>query len=120
MLAPPGPDAGVHPPPPQRRDHGEGGHQRIAEGKLGRLVRPVGLQKRESPVRALVIVGMALEVDEQPVGRGMGGVPAVPRPDGFVASVAEAFARQAVMLDIVDEFQMPDRDQRLPEILWGV
>ncbi len=32
-------------------------------GKLRGFVRAIGLQKRKAPVRTIVVIGMALEVD---------------------------------------------------------
>ena len=67
MLPSPLPHAFVHHALPQRRHHGEGGHHRVAVGELGGGVLGVALQQGKAAVGFVVVVGMALQVDQQPV-----------------------------------------------------
>ena len=100
MLAPPCLYPMVHDPLPQGWEHRRHGHQRIAEGQLRGLILSIGLQDGKASVGLVVVVGMALEVDQEPVRRALVGVPAVARLDMFVFAVAKVTAGQAVMLDV--------------------
>ena len=42
-------------------------------------------------------------------------IPAVMGPDRFILTIAQMFAGQAVMLDVVDQLQLPDRYKGLPD-----
>ena len=70
----------------------------------------MALQQGEAAVGFVVVVGMALQVDEQPVRRLVCGVPRMARQDVFVFASAEVAAGQAVMLDVIDKLQLPDGD----------
>ena len=113
VLASPLPHAFVHHALPQRRHHGEGGHHRVAVGELGGGVLGMALQQGKAAVGFVVVVGMALQVDQQPVGGFVCGVPAMPWQDVFVFARTKVAAGQAVMLHIVDQFQLPDGDEGL-------
>ena len=67
VLLPPCPHPLVHHALPQGGHHREGGHGGVAVGQLGRGVGVVALQQREAAVGFVVVVGMALQVDQQPV-----------------------------------------------------
>ena len=67
VLLSPRPHPFVHHALPQRRDHREGGHCGVAVGELGGGVLGMALQQGEAAVGFVVVVGMALQVDEQPV-----------------------------------------------------
>ena len=41
-------------------------------------------------------------------------IPAVMGPNGFIFAVAQVFTGQAIMLNVIDQFQLPDRDKGLP------
>ena len=56
------------------------------------------------PVGLVMVVGMALQVDQQPVGPLVRGVPAVVRFDVLVLALPQMFAGQAIMFDIVHDF----------------
>src|SRR6056297_1995734 len=64
-------DAGVHHLAPDWWDHRRHGHDRVAIGQLRGFVRVVVLQQRKAAVGFVVVVGMALQVDQQPVRRLM-------------------------------------------------
>ena len=67
VLPPPRLYPFVHHALPQGRDHRQRRHRGVAVGQLGRGVFGVALQQREAAVGFGVVVGMALQVDQQPV-----------------------------------------------------
>ena len=67
VLPSPVPHTPVHHALPQRRDHGQRGHGGVAVGELGGGVLGMALQQGEAAVGFVVVVGMALQVDQQPV-----------------------------------------------------
>ncbi len=113
MLPPPRPDLRVHDPPPDRRHHRRDRHHRVAQRQLRRLVLAVGLKQRKPPARLVVMVGMPLQVDQQPVRRLVRGVPRMPRHHPLVLPAAEILPRQPVMLHVVRQLQLPDGRDRL-------
>ena len=67
VLLSPRPHAFVHHALPQGGEHREGGHCGVAVGELGGGILCVALQQGEAAVGFVVVVGMALQVDQQPV-----------------------------------------------------
>jgi hypothetical protein len=111
----PGLDPLVHDPLPQRGHHRSHRHQRIAIGQLRRLPLGIGLQHRKAAVRLVVMVRMALQVDQQPVRRAVFRVPAVAGQNVFIPPVPQVAPGQPVMLDVVHQLQLPDRREGLDQ-----
>jgi hypothetical protein len=58
-------------------------------------------------------VRMTLQIDQQPIGRLMRQIPLMPRQDMLIDTVTQMFARQPVVRNIVDQFQLPDSNKSL-------
>ena len=56
-----------------------------------------------------MMIGMALQIDQKPVGGGVGRVPRMVRLDVLVAPSADMAAGQRVVFDVVGELELPDR-----------
>ena len=106
--------ARVHDCEPQRRDQRRQRHHRIAIGQLRRLILTIGLQQRKAAVGLVMVVGMALQVDQQPIRCPMRRIPRMPGQDVFILSRAQMAAGQAVMLDIVRGLRRPHARHDLP------
>ena len=62
-----------------------------------------------------VVVAVALEVEQEDIGEEVVGVPAVFRAGAFVAAVFELATVEAVVFEVVDDFQQVEGDEALAE-----
>mmetsp|Transcript_23231 Transcript_23231/g.39952 ORF Transcript_23231/g.39952 Transcript_23231/m.39952 type:complete len:251 (+) Transcript_23231:1057-1809(+) len=106
-------DSWVHDPAPDPGHHRGDCHHRIAIGQLRRVGLGIVLQDGKTAVRFVVVIGVPLQVDQQPVRRLVRRVPGMLRLYMLVFAVAQMFAGQAVVLDVIDQLKLPDRDTRL-------
>jgi len=60
-----------------------------------------------------MVVGMALQIDQQPVARPLCRIPRMARHQMLIFTLAKVLSRQAVMLDIVDQFELKNGHNRL-------
>ena len=104
---------GVHHAPPQRREQREQDHPGVAGRQLRRLVEMA--QRLVASRRVGVVVGVALQVVEQHVGGDVVAVPAVLGRGALVAAVRRALAQQPVVLEVVDDLQQREADDRLDQ-----
>ena len=77
------------------------------------LVLGIGLQDGKATVGLVVVVGMALEVNQKPVRRLLVGVPAVARQDMFIFAIVQIAAGQPVVFDVIGQLELPDRGEGL-------
>ena len=113
LLVLPGLDFGVHDSTPEGGEQGEEEHGGVAGGELGAI-----FEVAEGGVGARgvgVVVGVSGEVEEEGAGDAVGGVPGVFGLDSFEAAVGELLAAEAVVFEVVDEFEEEDCDEALGE-----
>ena len=110
---PPLAHARVHDPFPQGRKHRRQSHDRVPVGQLRGVRFGIVLQEREPPVGLVVMIGMALQIDQQPVGRLVRRIPAVARQNMLILAIAQIFSGQTVMFHVIGQFKLPDGDKSL-------
>ena len=88
MPCPPFSDVRVHHFLPSERHKRDHRHDGIAVWHLWGLVIAVGLQQRKPSGGFIVVIGMALQIDQQPVRRFLRRVPRMARQHMFVFTVA--------------------------------
>ena len=106
--------ARIHHRPPQRRDHGDQQHGCVAEGHLWAVVDVTQGVKGARSV--MMMIRVALEMKEQPVGQTLRRVPRVPGGGALIDPAplwADRASTQRVVLDVVDGLQQDDGDDGL-------
>ena len=108
-----GANLGIHHGAPQRRKQGEDDHPGVTVGQLRAVVEVA--QYLVAAFGVGVMVGVALQVKQKQVGQQEVAVPGVVRVSAFIAAVFQFASMQAVVFDVVNDFQQGERHHRLAE-----
>ena len=99
-----GEQARVHDRPPQRRDISDQKHRKVATGQGWQVVKVAQRLVTAQGVR--VVVGVALQVKQNPIGKNMVAVPRVVGLTRLVFSGSALASEQTVMLNVVGRGQL--------------
>lgn len=108
-----GANLGIHHGAPQRGKQSEDDHPGVTVGQLRAVVEVA--QHLVAALGVGVMVGVALQVKQKQVGQQEVAVPGVVRVGAFIAAVFQFASMQAIVFDVVDDFQQGERHHRLAE-----